>query len=32
MDDTVKRAHVINNSHVTCVLGDFDKILHKGSI
>ena len=32
MDDMVKRAHAINNSHVRYVLGAFDKILHGGSI
>ena len=32
MDDMVKKAHVIDNSHIRCVLVDLDKILHKGFI
>ena len=32
MNDTAKRAHVIKNSHGSCVVGAFDKILHEGSI
>ena len=32
INDIGKRAHVINNSHGTCVIGSFDKNLHEGSI
>ena len=32
INDIGKRAHVLNNSHGRCVVGSFDKILHKGSI
>ena len=32
MNDTVKRAHVMNHSHGRCVVSTLDKILHKGSI
>ena len=32
IDDIGKRAHVIRNSHGRCVVGSFDKNLHKCSI
>ena len=32
MNDTRKRAHVLKHSHRGCLVGDFDKILHEGSI
>ena len=32
MNDIGKRAHVMKHSHGRCVVGAFDKILHKGSI
>ena len=32
MDDMVKIAHVLNNSHVRCVVVAFDKSLHEGYI
>ena len=32
MNDIGKRAHVLKHSHRRCVIGSFDKILHKGSI
>ena len=32
INDIGKRAHVLKHSHVRCVVGDFDKILHEGSI
>ena len=32
MNDTVKRAHVMNHSHGRCVVSTLDKILHKGYV
>ena len=32
MNDIVKRAHVMKNSHGRCVVGAYDKILHEGYI
>ena len=32
MNDIVKRAHVMKNSHGRCVVGAHDKILHEGYI
>ena len=32
MNDIGKRAHVLTHSHGRCVVGPFNKILHKGSI
>ena len=29
MKDIIKRAHVLKHSHVRCVVGPFDKILHE---
>ena len=32
MNNIGKRAHVMKHSHERCVVGAFDKIIHKGSI
>ena len=32
MNDIGKRAHLLKHSHGRCVIGSFDKILHKGSL
>ena len=32
MNDIDKRAHVLKHSHIICMGGDFDKILHEVSI
>ena len=32
MNDIGKRAYVLKHSHGRCVIGSFNKILHKGSI
>ena len=32
MNDIWKIAHVLNNSHIRCVFGAFDKISHEGYI
>ena len=32
MNDIGKRAHVLKHAHGRCVIGSFDKILHKDSI
>ena len=32
INDIVKRAYVMKNSHGRCVIGAFDKILREGSI